>query len=435
MFTNVTCMSLLIGMSSGVETLASQFNGAKQYKEVGNVLWRCLAILYSMLLPIGVIWVFSGAIFYSIGIDEGVCQVITNYLRIRALLLPIDALNVSFEKYLMAIGVVAPTFYASVIFNVCLLACNLLFILHLELDYTFLAWSWFIADIVSTAFMLAFSWRHPAVQRTLQPFSTSAAFTGWWQFIALGLPAAAMLCSEWWAYEILSIFAAALGTEAIAAQVIIFQTAAFLFMIPLGLGIATASLVGNAIGAKKRALAVQLAKLSLATICVMEGILAILVTLKGDLFINFFTPDENVRAIAKQSLFFMGFFCFFDSIQGTCSGILRGAGKQAIGAITNVVGFYVIGLPLSFVICFKFHYGVTGLLMGMGGAVIFQNCVYLVFIFCYEQYIFPDEAIAPASSAIELPLAADSLVVPAADIEMQVVKVIDVAAVEDKVPS
>ena len=160
----------------------------------------------------------------------------------------------------------------------------------------------------------------------------------------------------------------------------------------------------------------------------MEGILAILVTFKGDLFINFFTPDESVRIVAKQSLFFMGFFCFFDSIQGTCSGILRGAGKQAIGAITNVVGFYIIGLPLSFIICFKFHMGVTGLLLGMGGAVIFQNCVYLVFIFCYEDFIFPNAAIAV------LPRAADSLVVvPAVDIEMQVVKVvIDAEAVEEK---
>jgi Na+-driven multidrug efflux pump len=71
-----------------------------------------------------------------------------------------------------------------------------------------------------------------------------------------------MLCSEWWAYEVLNLFASFKPTEAVgaavAAQTIILQTASLVFMIPLGLGVASASLVGNAIGAKKRALAIQL---------------------------------------------------------------------------------------------------------------------------------------------------------------------------------
>lgn len=75
-----------------------------------------------------------------------------------------------------------------------------------------------------------------------------------------------MLCSEWWAYEVLNLFASfkdtgAVGT-AVAAQTIILQTASLVFMIPLGLGVASASLVGNAIGAKKRALAIQLGTIS-----------------------------------------------------------------------------------------------------------------------------------------------------------------------------
>lgn len=54
-----------------------------------------------------------------------------------------------------------------------------------------------------------------------------------------------MLCSEWWAYEILTIFASILGVEHVAAQSIILQTASLAFMLPLGIGIASASLIGN----------------------------------------------------------------------------------------------------------------------------------------------------------------------------------------------
>lgn len=39
-------------MSSAVETLASQYNGAKEYKAVGIVLWKCIIILGKLSLLI-----------------------------------------------------------------------------------------------------------------------------------------------------------------------------------------------------------------------------------------------------------------------------------------------------------------------------------------------------------------------------------------------
>lgn len=40
LFINVSCYSILIGMSSAVETLGSQYNGAENFKEVGIILQR-----------------------------------------------------------------------------------------------------------------------------------------------------------------------------------------------------------------------------------------------------------------------------------------------------------------------------------------------------------------------------------------------------------
>lgn len=182
---------------------------------------------------------------------------IQRYIRIRSLTLPIDVVNISFEKYLMSIGVVKPSMWSNISFNVSLLLLNYYFVQVLRLDYTCLAYSWVISTYLMAAVQWGLSWNHPSVQRTLQPWSNDA-LKGWRQFIALGVPGTVMLCSEWWAYEILSLFASFKGTTALAAQAIILQTASLVFMIPLGLGVASASLVGNAIGAKRRALAIQL---------------------------------------------------------------------------------------------------------------------------------------------------------------------------------
>lgn len=166
-------------------------------------------------------------------------------------------INVSFEKYLMSIGVVKPSMWSNISFNISLLFLNSLFVYVLHLNYTCLAYSWVISTYFMAAVQWGLSWNEPAVQRTLQPWSPNS-LKGWGQFIGLGVPGTVMLCSEWWAYEVLSLFASFKGTDAVAAQTIILQTASLVFMIPLGLGVASASLVGNAIGAKQRTLAIQI---------------------------------------------------------------------------------------------------------------------------------------------------------------------------------
>ena len=39
-------------------------------------------------------------------------------------------------------------------------------------------------------------------------------------------------------------------------------------------------------------------------------------------------------------------------------------GKQYLGAVTNVIAFYCIGLPLAWLFCFHYNYGVGGLILG-----------------------------------------------------------------------
>ena len=53
----------------------------------------------------------------------------------------------------------------------------------------------------------------------LQPFFRSETFdwAGIKAFLKLGIPGAMMQCAEWWAFEVLAIFAGTLGTHQLAA--------------------------------------------------------------------------------------------------------------------------------------------------------------------------------------------------------------------------
>ena len=65
-------------------------------------------------------------------------------------------------------------------------------------------------------------------------------------------------------------------------------------------------------------------------------------------------------------------------------GILRGVGKQSIGAVLNIIAFYVIGLPMAWIFCFYFNFRVSGLMMGIAFGTLFQVLTLLVVILVFE---------------------------------------------------
>ena len=56
---------------------------------------------------------------------------------------------------------------------------------------------------------------------------------------------------------------------------------------------------------------------------------------------------------------------FYESLQGVISGVLRGAGKQVLGAVTNFVCYYMVGLPLGICLALLVNLGVVGMWIGI----------------------------------------------------------------------
>jgi len=388
MFISVSYLSIMIGMTSAIETLGSQHNGAGHYKEVGFVFQRSCCVLTVLTLPILVVWYFSYDIFVAIGVQPQVCEVIRNFLRVRALTVPLDVLNESYKKYLVTMGVVKPGLISSISFNVLVLAFDLLFVDYFHMHYTCLAYSWVLSVYISAIIQFVISLQYEEVRRTLQPFNFQHAFSHWYEFFELGVPGTVMLCSEWWAYEILTVFASMLGIEQVAAEAIILQIASLAFMIPLGIAVACSSIVGNALGAGKVSLASAIGKLSMGTIVCFEIIVGITIYFLGPAFVRLFTEDMKVVDIVDSVIPFLSIFAMLDGLQGVGSGVFRGAGKQGIGAVANVIAFYVIGLPMAWVVCFKWHFGVAGLIMGLSLGTVLQVVVLLLGIFVFEHYLF-----------------------------------------------
>jgi len=82
------------------------------------------------------------------------------------------------------------------------------------------------------------------------------------------------------------------------------------------LGVTCASLVGNALGADRKRLAIQMGRLSLSYCLALTLCLSLLILLFGSRFVSIFSSDPEVHDIASRVVPYLSLFLLFDGMQG-----------------------------------------------------------------------------------------------------------------------
>lgn len=397
MFGNVTVLSLLWGLASAVETLASQANGAGKYREVGIIVQRSILLVGISAVPLAFIWLGATTVFAHFGITPSVCDIIQTCLYVRLFELPGNVLICSLECFLTAIGITTPLLYANVALNgVFALLC---FISVYVLDYSYvgIAWAHVIATYCCCIVEIWLSVEHEKVWSLLfqQQLSWREALCdlhACWIFMSLGFYGAIMLCCEWWAYELLTLLAGSLGTPQVAAQSIIFATINIIYSVPYGMGTMVTSGIGNHLGRGEIELAKRLCVVAYYNVIVLEVLLSLGVYYLCNQYLHLYTSDPTVLDITVQAIPLVTALVICDGLQTTGSSVLKGAGKQDIGAVVNFISFYLIGLPLSWYSCFRLNHGVTGLVFGMAVANLLQVILHAVMFYVGSGDIFVYDA-------------------------------------------
>jgi MATE family multidrug resistance protein len=86
--------------------------------------------------------------------------------------------------------------------------------------------------------------------------------------------------------------------------------------------------------------------------------------------IMLYTHDARVLVEGPTLLYVAAAFQIFDGIQTVSTGALRGLGETRVPMIANFVGYWILGLPLGFFLCFGLRWGVYGLWIGLTLALI-----------------------------------------------------------------
>jgi MATE family multidrug resistance protein len=169
-----------------------------------------------------------------------------------------------------------------------------------------------------------------------------------------------------------------LGAVQLDTLIVFSNICTFLTMAPSGIAISTSTLVGHAIGAGHASQARMYAHASCCLILLFALFEFLCLELLRHELVRVFTTDPAVNEAFKHISMCVALFVLFDCYQNVEGGVLRGLGYQSFGAKVNGAVFYLLGLPLGFLLTFQFDFGVAGLVIGLVTSVAAQTVVFFL---------------------------------------------------------
>ncbi|MFN8588838.1 MAG: MATE family efflux transporter [Candidatus Eisenbacteria bacterium] len=224
-----------------------------------------------------------------------------------------------------------------------------------------------LATALARVFMLgtlvAFAW--PQVRSWLH-WSRAAFERGpLVRLVALGLPIAAQYEMEFAIFAAVALLMGRMGPVPAAAHQIALNIASVTFMMPLGVSIAGSVLVGQGVGAGDAPAARRAALAALVAGVGIMGLSAVMLRSIPRVLALAYSPDAAVVATASLLIPIAGIFQVFDGIQVVSIGLLRGVGDTRWPMIANLVGYWLVGLPVSWWFGIRLQQGPVGLWWGL----------------------------------------------------------------------
>ena len=202
------------------------------------------------------------------------------------------------------------------------------------------------------------------------------------EILRIGLPNGGSIFLEISMFAVVTLLIGALGVTMVAAHMVAINIASILYMIPLGIGIAMTSRVGQAMGRGDLDEVKRRGFTGIGLCFLITLGLALFLLVGAPFFAGLYTQDPEVLTLATELLFFAALFQVSDGLQVASIGALRGLKDTMVPFLTNIVAFWVIGLPVGIGVGLGLAWGVRGfwigLVAGLSAGAIFQNLRFFI---------------------------------------------------------
>ncbi|KAM6931654.1 multidrug and toxin extrusion protein 1 [Lycodopsis pacificus] len=374
---NVTGISIGTGLASACDTLISQTFGGNNLMKVGVIIQRAILILLLACFPCWAILVNTEPILLAVRQEPEVASLSQMYVNIFMPALPATFMYSLQTRYLQNQGIIWPQVITGVVVNLLNALINYIFLYVLNLGVAGSA----VANTISQFSMAAVLYSYimwKGLHKATWGGWSKECLQDWSSYIYFAIPSMVMMCVEWWTYEIGGFLAGLISEVELGAQSVVYGLSTVAYMFPMGFSIAGNVRVGNALGAGDTEQAKLSAKLTMFCAVSVSICLSALIGSLKDHISYVFTYDKEIRERVADIMLLYAPFILLDAVSAASGGIIRGTGKQRIGAICNIFGFYGVGFPIGVTLMFVAKMGIKGLWIGLFTCVALQSS-FLIF--------------------------------------------------------
>jgi len=395
---NVTGMSLCVGFSFALSTLAGQAKGEmfsrnkKHNRSTSSsssmintpivYLLRAMIIQLVVVFPVGIWWMIGiESLLVQLGQTPIVAQAAAHYLKILAPSLWVYAMQWTITAWSQSIGLADVPATASLWGLGMHLPFNYFFVYWLNFGYLGCAYATTCFQTIQFTYIAIYLFgtqkgKHRVLHATggahigrtdISIFNSSSngnsegelyvafsSFKGYTEYLSLALPGLVTI-SEWWASETAIFLSGKLEPNpqtTLAAMTIYQSINAFCFSFPYGLATAGCARVSNLLGGGHPLQAKFAGTINIGLCGIASGMIGLLLYIvPHTYFPSLFVSNQTSQAIIDQTaatIPFLSLYVFADGIKAGLNCIIKGCGRQKIVVPIVVVACWIIGIPLAY---------------------------------------------------------------------------------------
>lgn len=369
-----------LGIMLGLDPLIAQAVGAGEPRRARRLYWQGLYIagLVGALLTLIVVGVLT--LLPLVGIEEATSVHTRSYVYARLPALIPFLFFFGARSYLQALEITRPMVWGVILANLINFPASWLLVfgdaglqrLGLQplgipaMGTAGAGWASSIAIMLQLLIMLVVVTRvsvppGPSLRRPEMGLIRRA--------LALGAPAGMQLFAEVGGFSVVSVLMGNISSAALAGHQIALTLASLTFMVPLGIGAAAAVRVGHAVGRGDMRGTRMAGLVAIAAGAGFMSLAAIAFWLVPETLASAMTDKPSTIVAAVPLILVAAVFQISDGTQAVAFGALRGAGDTRSAMWANLIGHYLIGLPIGIGLAFGLGMGAVGLWWGLSAGL------------------------------------------------------------------
>jgi len=375
-----TALTLFMGTATGVQTFVSQADGSGDHHLCGRWAWQGFyAVTPITVLGVALFVAVFPTLLSLLGPSEGLQELSVEYTRARSLGCLGLGVWMVLTSFFRGIGDTRTPLIASLVATVVNIGSNYCLIFgnfgFPELGVQGAGVGTAIAEWTGAVLLLVAFGRKRFARFVPRPVAPSRIDIQ--RFLATSMPIGGQWFIEMSSFSIFSTLVAVMGDASMAASQALISLLSLSFMQAVGIGVASATLVGRYIGAQDPGSAARAHRTAVGLGCGLATAVGALLLAAPELLVRLFTTDPEVIRIGAPLVRVGALVQIFDALNIIASGSLRGAGDTRWPFVAQSLNAWGVSVPLAWFVGVYLGYGVLGAWAALAAAMAVLTVILL----------------------------------------------------------